>query len=75
MIELITAIEAALSTGTNPITAIKDATGYTLEQLAVTSGLTTTEIAAMESGIGDPERLARLTESLGLPSGTIDKAG
>lgn len=74
MIELIAAVETALSAGTNPVTAIREATGYTLEQLAVTSGLATTEIVALEAGSGDPEKLSRLANSLGLPENVIDRA-
>lgn len=72
MVELIAALEAALATGINPISAIKEATGYSLEQLAVTSGLATSELAELEAGAVDSDKLARLASALGLPSGTLD---
>ncbi len=68
MVEIIAAIEAALAAGINPVTAIKDATGYNLEELAVTSGLAISELAELETGDLDPAKLIRLTSALGLPS-------
>lgn len=69
MVELIATLEAALVAGINPISAIKEATGYSLEQLAVISGLATSEIAELEAGDADPAKLARLGTALGLPAG------
>ncbi len=72
MVEIVDAIAAALSAGANPIAAIREATGYTLEQLAVTSGLAITELAELEAGANaDPAKLARLASALGLPEGTV----
>lgn len=71
MAELIEAITAALSSGTNPVTAIREATGYTIEQLAVTSGLAETELTDLEAGDVDQTKLARLASALGLPEGVV----
>lgn len=71
MVELIDAISTALSAGTNPVTAIRDAFGYSLEDLAVTSGLAITELAELEAGGADPLKLARLASALGLPEGVV----
>lgn len=72
MVEVVDTIVAALSAGANPIAAIREATGYTLEQLAVTSGLAMTELTEIEAGTtSDPAKLARLASALGLPEGTV----
>lgn len=73
MIEVVEAITAALSSGVNPVTAIRDATGYTLEQMAVTSGLATSELMELETGVdSDLSKLSRLATALGLPDGVIE---
>lgn len=71
MLEHIDTITTALSAGTNPVTAMRDAFGYSLEDLAVTSGLATTELAELEAGGTDPLKLARLASALGLPEGLV----
>lgn len=68
MIEIVDAINSALSGGANPLTAIRDGFGYSLEQVAVASGLATSELAAMEAGEIDPHKLARVVAALGLPT-------
>jgi transcriptional regulator with XRE-family HTH domain len=71
MAELIEAITVALSSGTNPVTAIREATGYTIEQLAVTSGLAEAELVDLEAGTVDQARLTRLASALGLPESVV----
>jgi len=71
MIEIMDAIHTALSSGTNPVTAMRDAFGYSLEQVAVASGLATSELAEMEAGDIDPRKLARVAASLGLPADIV----
>ncbi|CUX52291.1 helix-turn-helix transcriptional regulator [Agrobacterium genomosp. 3] len=46
--------------------------GYTVEQLAVTCGLTTTEIHALEDGTdSDPSRIRRVAAALHIPVETV----
>jgi transcriptional regulator with XRE-family HTH domain len=46
--------------------------GYTVEQLAITCGLTSDEILALESGSdSDPARLKRVASALQIPFATI----
>ena len=71
MLELVDTISAALSAGTNPVTAMRHAFGYSLEELAVTSGLATSELAELEAGDANPAKLARLASALGLPETLI----
>ncbi|WP_412065943.1 hypothetical protein [Rhizobium sp. SYY.PMSO] len=58
----------AVVNGENIIAAICTASRYSLEQLSVVSGLTTSEILALQDGVADPEKLQRLLTSLSLPS-------
>lgn len=67
--EIIEAITAALNSGANVITALRDAYGYSIEDLSMTSGLAVLEVEDLEAGNIDPAKLARLTASLGLPEG------
>lgn len=69
MIELTEAINLAMASGGNVITAIRDATGYSLEQLSIISGLAEPEIVEMEAGT-DTTHLARLLSSLGIGAST-----
>lgn len=47
----------------------RQAVGYTLEQVAVTTGLTVDELMAIESGDdGDPAQLQRIAAAFGLPA-------
>ena len=72
MIELAEAVTAALSSGGNVIAAIRDASGYSLEQLSILSGLAEPEIADIEAGT-DTSQLGRLLSALGLPSDMAPK--
>jgi len=74
MIEIVEAINAAIATGTNPVTAIREAFNYTLEELAVTSGLATQELAELEAAIPDETALSRIEAALGLPAGVSSGA-
>lgn len=48
------------------------AVGYSLEQLAVTTGLTIDELTAVENGEGaDSSLLHRIATALGLPAATF----
>lgn len=50
------------------ISSARKATGYTLEQLAITSGLTTAEISAIENGRETEEaKIRRLASALRIP--------
>lgn len=50
----------------NPIAELRRATGYSLEQLSIASGLTEIEIAKLESGeMTDGAKLARLMAAVG----------
>jgi transcriptional regulator with XRE-family HTH domain len=70
--EFADAVSAALSSGANPVTALREASGYTIEQLAVVSGLATSEIVELEGGIDtDSTKVARLAAALGLPEGGV----
>ena len=71
MNEIIDAINSALASGMNPATAIRVAFNYTLDELAVTSGLAISELVHLEAGNVDAEKLARLASALGLPDGTV----
>lgn len=72
MNEMIEAINAALAAGINPVTAIRAAFNYTLDELAVTSGLAISELVHLEAGNIDAEKLTRLASALGLPDGTVN---
>lgn len=50
------------------IALARDAAGYTVDQLALTCGLTSEEILALETGAdSDPSRLKRVANALQLP--------
>jgi transcriptional regulator with XRE-family HTH domain len=54
------------------ITAARTVAGYTVEQLAITCGLTADEIIALESGAdSDLARLKRVAAALQIPFATI----
>ncbi|MBI1621578.1 helix-turn-helix domain-containing protein [Aquamicrobium zhengzhouense] len=71
MAAIVESITAALSSGVNVITALRDAYGYSIEDLSTTSGLAVAEVAELEAGNINPEKLARLTSSLGLPENVV----
>ncbi|MCF6369597.1 helix-turn-helix domain-containing protein [Rhizobium halophilum] len=53
----------------NAVSEAREAVGYSLEQLAVTTGLTVDELVAVEGGEGaDPALLQRIASGLGLPA-------
>ncbi|MDW6023044.1 helix-turn-helix transcriptional regulator [Mesorhizobium sp. BAC0120] len=52
----------------NAVRAIRERTGYTLEQLSLTCGLSLQEITEIEDGRDtDPEKLRRIAAALQLP--------
>jgi transcriptional regulator with XRE-family HTH domain len=54
------------------IASARNLAGYTVEQLAITCGLTTDEILALENGSdSDPARLKRLAAALQIPLASI----
>ncbi len=56
----------------NKILTARTRAGYTVDQLAVTCGLTTGEIKALEDGTdSDPTRIRRVAAALHLPVETV----
>ena len=65
--ELPESVAAAIAAGTNVVRALRDWAGYSVEELAVTSGLAIDEIVALEAADeADPVGLHRITTALGL---------
>jgi len=68
------AVLTAISTGTPVIRAYREHLGYTIDDIALTSGLTTEEVELIESGHrfekGYRDRIAR---ALGLAEGIFDE--
>ncbi|MBU2147007.1 MAG: helix-turn-helix domain-containing protein [Alphaproteobacteria bacterium] len=61
-------VAAAVAAGTNIVRALRESRGYAVEELALTCGLATTEIATIEAGDdADPGRLRRIAHALGVP--------
>lgn len=65
------AVSTAIGAGTSVVKALRDFLGYSIEDLAVASGLTASEINEIESGESSDDKLRRITSSLGLPEGTL----
>ncbi len=61
MIENVEAVAAALAAGENVVDAIRAATGYTIEQIAILSGLSEADLVDLES-----PNLERLLSALGV---------
>ncbi len=60
-------VAAAVAAGTNIVRALRETMGYSVEELALTCGLATSEISAIEAGDdADPGKLRRLANALGL---------
>ncbi|MGI6852068.1 helix-turn-helix domain-containing protein [Mesorhizobium sp. 1B3] len=68
------AVLTAISAGTPVIRAYREHLGYSIDDIAVTSGLTVEEVELIESGYrfekGYRDRIAR---ALGLPEGIFDE--
>lgn len=65
-------VAAAVAAGTNIVKALRESIGYSVEDLALTCGLTSGEISAIEAGDdGDAGRLRRIAKALGLPDGAL----
>lgn len=63
------AVSAAIAAGVNAVKAVRDARGYSIEDLALTCGLAISEIASIESGEdSDPGKLHRIAAALGIPA-------
>lgn len=62
------AVAAAIAAGVNAVKAIREARGYSIDDMAVTCGLSVSEIVEIESG-GDanPDRLRRIAAVFRLP--------
>lgn len=61
-------VVAAVAAGTNLVRALRESVGYSVDELALTCGLVTGEIAAIEAGKdADPGKLRRIAHALGLP--------
>lgn len=66
------AISNAASTGTNIISAVRQAVGYSIDELAVASGLSAGEIETVEANPSvDPDLLARIATALGIPASIL----
>ncbi|MGC4027143.1 MAG: helix-turn-helix transcriptional regulator [Mesorhizobium sp.] len=69
MVTIVDTLTASLASGVNPVTALREATGYSLDQIAIASGLTVSDLSDIEAkGLMDPETLTRITSALGIPA-------
>lgn len=69
-------LKIAALNGMNVFTALRQSMGYSLEDLAIASGLTIEEITLIENNqITEPKKIDRLTSSVGLPLIKIRSAG
>ena len=69
-----TATEKSISPrdAASAVAQARETVGYTIDQLAVTTGLTAEELTAIERGEGiDAPRLQRIAAALGLPATTF----
>ena len=58
----------AVAAGTNAVTAVREAMGYSIDDLAVTCGLAIEEILELEnSNTTDVAKLRRIATAFGLP--------
>ena len=72
MVTLVETITDALAAGVNPVVALREAAGYSLEQLGIASGLALSDLTAIEaSQTVDADTLARITSALGLPGDIV----
>ena len=61
-------VTAAITAGSSAVKALREARGYSVEDLAVTCGLAISEIIGIESGDDeDPGKLRRIASALGIP--------
>lgn len=57
----------------NAVKRFREASGYSVEDLAVTCGLTDVEISRIETGEDlDPGRIKRIAAALQMPASTFD---
>lgn len=65
---LMQSISQAVANGSNVVAAIRQAKGYSVEELAVTCGLAVDEIVGLETGADVPaDKLRRIAHALRLP--------
>ena len=63
---LLETIDSALAAGVNPVAVLREATGYSLERIAIASGLALADLTAIEAGASvDGETLTRMAAALG----------
>lgn len=68
------AVLTAISNGASVVRACREHLGYSIEDVAVTSGLTTEEVELVESGErGEKGYRDRIARALGLAEGTFDE--
>lgn len=68
MADMIETTASAITAGVNLVKMIKEKFGYTIEDLAVASGLTVEELNGIETGQdAEPTKLHRIAHSVGLP--------
>ncbi len=73
---LLEELKNAAINGINIFTALRQSMGYSFEDLAITSGLTIEEITLIEDNkLTEPQKLERLTSSVGLPLSKIQSVG
>ncbi len=73
---LLEELKTAAVNGMNVFTALRQSMGYSFEDLAIASGLTIEEITLIESNeLTEPQKLDRLTSSVGLPLARIQSVG
>ncbi|WP_080918074.1 helix-turn-helix domain-containing protein [Manganibacter manganicus] len=69
------AVLNAISQGTNLIRAYREYLGYSIDHIAITSGLTVEEVECVEAGHRfDKGYRSRLAHALGLPETALDDA-
>lgn len=62
----------AIAAGANAVKAFREARGYSIEDLAVTCGLSIGEITGIENDEdADPDRLRRIATALRLPEAAL----
>lgn len=65
-------IAAAIASGRNALTAIRETIGYSLEELSLACGLSTAEIRDLENGAAfESSKIRRIESALLLPEGTL----
>ena len=64
--------ELIATSGYSALRAVRETRGYSIEELSLTCGLSTNEIADIESGRDtDPSKLRRIAMALQVPEGVL----